>query len=124
MPHDPTAGITPTVRLGPLECRVMEALWLHRSTGIRGIIDTLDEGHAYTTIATVLGNLERKDLVAVDHVGRAALYRPLRSREQHAAMLMAQALENSGDHAQCLRSLLDSMPSDDRATLAHLLAQS
>ncbi len=121
MPHDTTAGITPSVRLGPLECRVMEALWQHAPVGVRGIIDALDDGHAYTTIATVLGNLERKELVAAERVGRSALYRALRSREEHAAMLMAQALENSGDQERCLAHLITEISPEARTALARLL---
>src|SRR5690606_22822021 len=54
---------THTMRLGPLEIQVMEVLWSEKSATIRQVITILGQNHAYTTIATVLGNLERKTLV-------------------------------------------------------------
>src|SRR5699024_10614953 len=61
-----------TPSLGPLEQKVMHLLWDHGPLTIREVIDRLPQEPAYTTIATVLRHLARKDLVRVAKDGRTA----------------------------------------------------
>src|SRR5699024_12045888 len=49
------------VPLGALERQVMEVLWDDGDLTVRELISALGDVHAYTTIATVLSNLDRKD---------------------------------------------------------------
>jgi len=49
------------LRLGALERQVMNVLWDLGASTIRSVIESLSSDPAYTTIATVLGNLVRKN---------------------------------------------------------------
>lgn len=101
------------VRLGALEQQVIDVLWDHGNLTIRQVIEHLPTKPAYTTIATVLGHLERKELVAPERDGRSVRYRPRHSREEHAARLMEHALAASRDRAASILHFVDAIePSD------------
>jgi predicted transcriptional regulator len=73
-------------RLGPLESRVLDALW---SEGCACSVRDLQPGFpgvAYTTLMTTLDRLHRKGVLTRRKEGRAFLYAPHQSRERfHAA---------------------------------------
>ena len=48
---------------GPLEERVLDALWKGGEGTVRAVLDRLGTDHAYTTILTVLDRLHGKGLV-------------------------------------------------------------
>ena len=81
------AGCEPP-RLGPLETQVMDLLWDEGASTIRGIIERLPGDFAYTTIATVLSNLQRKCLVDSGKKGRSTVYSARDTREEHVASVM------------------------------------
>ncbi|WP_407317258.1 BlaI/MecI/CopY family transcriptional regulator [Isoptericola halotolerans] len=110
-------------RLGALEARVMDVLWDCGGCSIRHVIDRLDGRPAYTTIATVLGNLERKGFVEHVRQGRAARYLPVSSREEHAAQVMGHVLESGGDRAASILHFVESMPESDRTLLRDYLTR-
>jgi len=109
------------VRLGPLEHRVMEVLWSHDPLTIREVIDALGTDPAYTTIATVLGNLERKGCVLTHRVGRTVLFRPAHDREEFTARQMQSLLAQTGDRAGTILRFVVRMSTEDLELLrAHL----
>src|SRR5699024_8201459 len=85
------------VQLGALERQVMEALWDNSDLTIRDVITALGDVHAYTTIATVMTNLDRKAMVCSRREGRSVHYSPSHSRSEHAARAMEHALSASND---------------------------
>lgn len=97
-------------RLGALESQVMDLLWDQGPSTIRGLIDRLPGEPAYTTIATVLGNLQRKDLVTASKEGRSTVYRARGTREEHVASMMAHALGGSRDRAASILHFAESIP--------------
>lgn len=111
------------LRLGPLEQQVMDALWDGGPLTIRDVITHLGANHAYTTIATVLGNLERKQLVAPEREGRSVRYRARCTRERHAARLMEEALATSHDRATAMLHFVDTIAPGDLQLLRDYLAQ-
>lgn len=112
---------TGQVRLGPLEQRVMEVLWSRPPTTIRETIEALGTDPAYTTIATVLANLERKGLVLTERVGRTVLFRPAHDREEHTARQLESVLAQSGDRESAILRFVDHMSATDLDLLrAHL----
>lgn len=120
----PDAAGTAPVRLGALEAQVMELLWQHSGITVRELIAQLPSAPAYTTVATVLGNLRKKDLVCTRKDGHATLYGACVSREEHAARIMTHALEESGDRQASILHFIDSMPEADLQLLRkHLLAE-
>ena len=66
-------------RLGDLQLRIMEVLWRHGESTVGTVHESLEssEGHAYTTIATMLQKMEKRGLVARRMEGRRGVYRPL-----------------------------------------------
>lgn len=112
-------------RLGALEAQVMDLLWNGEPLTVRDIIDRLSADPAYTTIATVLGNLRKKELVCTRKNGHTTLYGACVSREEHAAQIMDHALDASGDRAASIVHFVNGMPEDDlRLLREHLLRES
>lgn len=105
------------LRLGPLEEQIMELLWDRGALSIRNVMDTLAQKPAYTTVATVMQNLQRKQLVKAEKQGRLVSYLPLISHEEHTAGLMRHALESSTDRAASILHFVKDMPAEDRSLL-------
>lgn len=120
MKDAPDAGAP---RLGALEQQVMELLWEHGASTVREVIGHLTSDPAYTTISTVLRNLARKDMVVAVRERNATRYRPLRSRDEHAAMLMEDALATSSDRGASILHFVAGMEPDDVALLRDHLAR-
>ncbi|MFW7415825.1 BlaI/MecI/CopY family transcriptional regulator [Demequina sp. SO4-18] len=120
------ATIDPTCeppRLGTLEAQVMDLLWERGPGRIRDIIDALPLDFAYTTIATVVGNLQRKCLVVAEREGRAVSFAARVTREEHTAAVMAHALESSPNRAASMLHFVESMDESDMALLRGYLVQ-
>ena len=109
------------VRLGPLEQQVMEALWERGELTIREVITHLGDHHAYTTIATVLTNLDRKEMITSRRAGRSVRFAPRHPRADYAAQLMSQALSASNDRGASILRFVDGMEARDVALLREYL---
>tara|TARA_R110002051_G_scaffold305021_1_gene374732 strand:- start:14998 stop:15393 length:396 start_codon:yes stop_codon:yes gene_type:complete len=103
--------------LGTLEQHVMDALWDSGPCTIREVITALGSRHAYTTIATVLANLDRKELVISERDGRSVTYSARCTREQHAARLMEIALATSRDRATAILHFVATLEPHERELL-------
>lgn len=101
------------LRLGALEAQVMDVLWDHGPATIREVIKHLPSEPAYTTIATVLTNLDRKHLVTITRQNRSTRYAARTHRHEHAAQQMEQVLQASRDRAASILQFVDSMPEND-----------
>ncbi|ROR96306.1 putative transcriptional regulator [Salana multivorans] len=99
--------------LGALEAQVMDVLWDNGPSTIREVIDHLASHPAYTTIATVLTNLDRKRLLTITRQNRSTRYATRTSREQHAAEQIEQVLRASRDRRASILEFINSMPQDD-----------
>ena len=112
------------MQLGPLERRVLEALW-RRSTAAR--VRDLQPAFpdiAYTTLMTTLDRLFKKGFVSRTREGRGFLYHASHTREQVesavAAGLLTGFLEE-GDRARpVLSNLVDVVAAQDAALLDEL----
>jgi predicted transcriptional regulator len=76
---------------------------------------------AYTTVATVLTNLVKKGMVERISAGRIWAHRPLQTRSQYAAGLMAEALTISEDPAASFLHFVETMSEEDATLLRELL---
>lgn len=101
------------LRLGDLEAVVMDLLWGRREpAAVRQVMEEVNSGGrslAYTTVMTVLENLHRKGFVTRQRVGRAWVYSPAQSREQHTASVMGEALASSADREATLLRFVEAM---------------
>lgn len=113
----------PVPSLGALEQQVMEVLWdCPDELCTRDVLAQLTEHTlAYTTVATVLTNLTKKQMVERVSAGRVWAYRPLYTRSQYAAGLMTQALGTSQDHAASFLHFVRTIAPEDAALLRGLL---
>lgn len=109
------------LRLGALEAQVMDVLWDHGPVTVREVITQLPSDPAYTTIATVLANLDKKHLVNISRVRRSTRYSARISRHEHAAALMEQVLASSRDRTASILQFVDSMPEHDLELLRDYL---
>src|SRR5271167_722932 len=87
-------------QLGPLEQRMLEALWARGSATVRELIEGGGQELAYTTVMTTLDRLFKKGLLTRSEEGRAFRYVPQFSREE--------LHQEAAGHA--FRQLLDASP--------------
>lgn len=101
----------------------MNLLWTQSPRSVRDVMDTLPQQPAYTTIATVMQNLLRKDMVEAVRHGRLVSYRPQLSREEYVAKSMRHALDTSSDRAASMLHFVQEMPAEDLQMLRDYLGQ-
>lgn len=118
-----SVGRSEPPRLGALEALVMDALWDQPDLTVRELIDRLGGTSAYTTIATVLSNLNRKNLVTAERSKHSTRYRPALSRAEHTAAVMGHALDSSKDREASILHFVETMPADDLDLLREYLAR-
>jgi predicted transcriptional regulator len=87
-------------QLGPLEHRLLEALWARGSATVRELVADDYRDLAYTTVMTTLDRLFKKNLLQRSADGRAFRYAPRFSREE--------LHREAAGHA--FRQLLDASP--------------
>jgi predicted transcriptional regulator len=61
-------------QLGPLEERLLEAVWQHGAVTVRQLVDAVCHDLAYTTVMTTLDRLFKKNLLTREAEGRAFRY--------------------------------------------------
>lgn len=99
----------------------MDVLWDQADLTVRELIDRLGGTLAYTTIATVLSNLGRKQLVLSQRSGHATRYRPALTRAEHTAAVMGHALDASKDREASILHFVQTMPAADLELLREYL---
>lgn len=102
----------------------MDRMWSRTDTAtVRDVLEDLllTRKLAYTTVMTVMDNLHRKGWLSRERDGRAWRYRPTATRQQHAARLMREALDASGDHAAAFTHFVRQMNDDESAALRAVL---
>jgi predicted transcriptional regulator len=87
-------------QLGPLEQRVLEAVWQRGSATVRELVESGRMDLAYTTLMTTLDRLFKKNLLSREAEGRAFRYSPRFTREE----LHREAA------GEAFRQLLDASP--------------
>ena len=110
--------------MGELEAAVMNVLWDRGGWLTPGEVHavlTLERPLAYTTVMTILVRLAEKGRLERVRDGRAYAYRPLQTREEHAASRMAALLVGVGDRPAALGHFLNGLPAADRDQLRRLL---
>ncbi|MBM7509529.1 putative transcriptional regulator [Nocardioides salarius] len=103
-------------QLGQLEAAVMQRLWSSDSpVSVRQVLEDLsaERALAYTTVMTVLDNLHSKGMVRREKQGRAYLYSPCSTREEHTAALLEQVLADTDDRRSTLVHFVGKMSKDE-----------
>ena len=109
-------------RLGELERRVIGVLWDRSGDEltVRQIADVLPD-YAYTTVATVLDRLSRKELVGRRTDGRIIRFAATGTRADHTALLMHEALSATHDTAAALARFVETISHSEVAVLRRAL---
>ena len=87
-------------QLGPLEQRLVEAVWARGTATVRELLGDGYQDLAYTTVMTTLDRLFKKNILRRETEGRAIRYAPRFTREE----LHREAA------AEAFRRLLDANP--------------
>ncbi len=87
-------------QLGPLEERLLEAVWQQGTATVRELVDKGCHDLAYTTVMTTLDRLFKKNLLTREAEGRAFRYTPRFTREELHREVAGEAF----------RQLLDASP--------------
>jgi BlaI family penicillinase repressor len=108
-------------QLGPLEQRVLDALWARGNATVRELLENSHPDLAYTTVMTTLDRLFKKGLLTRSDEGRAFRYVPRVSREElhqeAAGLAFRQLLDASPASSLPLSFLVEILSERD----AHLL---
>jgi predicted transcriptional regulator len=112
---------------GPLELRVLEALWQRGTPACVRDIQPAFPGVAYTTLMTTLDRLFRKGTLQREKSGRAFYYSPSGSQQQLISQLAGSALATllPGDAASVrpiMSMFVDTVGARDHALLDELEA--
>lgn len=112
--------------LGSLEAETMEHMWsLARPVLVHDVIAAANAGRtqplAYTTVMTVMNKLVRKGLLTRRREGRAFLYEPVETREDHTARVMTETLGVGGDRTTALMRFAERLTPEDAAALRAVL---
>lgn len=112
------------LQIGPLEAAVLDTLWDGGALTVRQVIDALGSNYAYTTIATVLRNLNHKNLVLIDRDSERNCTRYYAGIEccDLVAQRMIGALNESRNREESLASFVASLDAKDQATLKRAIA--
>lgn len=111
-------------QLGELEQAVMDRMWSWgHPVAVREVLEDLQRERtlAYTTVMTVMDNLHRKGVLTRQKQGRAFVYRPALTREQHTAAFMGEVLAGGSDRTVTLLHFLEHMPASEVASLREAL---
>jgi predicted transcriptional regulator len=106
--------------LGDLEVEVMRRIWARgEPVTVRDVLGDLQAERpiAYTTVMTVMGNLQRKGWLRRHADGRAYRYEPLVSAEDYSAGLMRQALAASIDRPAVLMHFIEGLSVEEAEAL-------
>ena len=110
-------------RLGALESQIMELLWRGEEFTVRELIARLPTEPAYTTIATVLSNLKKKELVCARKEGHATRYFACVAREELTVRRIEHALESSGDREAAMLHFVGTLTDTALELLRRFLEQ-
>jgi len=107
---------------GALEHDIMTVLWSATSplspAAVKALLPT---ALAYTSVATVLGRLHAKGLVARHEAGRAYAYEAAIAEPELAARRIGDVLSSAGDRSAVLAGFVGSLSESDASALRQLL---
>ncbi len=114
----------PLVPLGPLEQRLLDALWERGSATVREMVEDNCSDLAYTTVMTTLDRLFKKNLLARQPEGRAFRYSPRLTRQElqreRASEAFRQLMETSPASSLPLSYLVEIVTEHDAQLLDDL----
>ena len=86
-------------KLTHVEEETMQAVWRTGEGNVKAFMEHLDEAIPYTTVASVIKNLEKKDYLNSRLVGNAYLYKPAISEEEYKKKFMGNVVKEYFDNS-------------------------
>lgn len=86
-------------KLTHAEEETMQAVWKTGEGNIKSFMEHLDPGIPYTTVASVIKNLEKKGYLKSRLLGNAYLYKPAVSEEEYKKKFMGSVVKEYFDNS-------------------------
>lgn len=86
-------------KLTHVEEEAMQAVWRTGEGNVKAFMEHLDEAIPYTTVASIIKNLEKKDFLSSRLVGNAYLYKPAISEEEYKKKFMGNVVKEYFDNS-------------------------
>ncbi|MEO6612929.1 MAG: BlaI/MecI/CopY family transcriptional regulator [Chitinophagaceae bacterium] len=86
-------------KLTHVEEEAMQAVWRTGEGNVKAFMDSMDEAAPYTTIASVIKNLEKKGYLSSRLVGNAYLYKPVVSEADYKKRFMGNVVKEYFDNS-------------------------
>jgi predicted transcriptional regulator len=86
-------------KLTHVEEEVMQAIWRTGEANVKAFMENLDEPAPYTTVASIVKNLERKAYISSRLVGNAYLYKPAVSEAEYKKKFMGSVVKEYFDNS-------------------------
>ena len=96
--------------LGKRELQIMEIVWNLAEATVRQVVNHLEGRQlAYTSVMTMMKNLERKGVLSHREEDRAYFYKPLVSRKEVQRKMLKDLLDSAfqGSYAQLVNALIE-----------------
>lgn len=86
-------------KLTHTEEETMQAVWRTGEGNVKSFLENMDEPAPYTTIASVIKNLEKKGYLSSRLVGNAFLYKPAITEEDYKRKFMGKVVKEYFDNS-------------------------
>ena len=86
-------------KLTHTEEETMQAVWRTGEGNIKSFMENMDENAPYTTVASIIRNLEKKGFLSSRLVGNAYLYKPAVSEEDYKKKFMGKVVKEYFDNS-------------------------
>ena len=82
-----------------VEEETMQAVWRTGEGNVKSFMEKLDEDIPYTTVASIIKNLEKKNYLSSRLVGNAYVYKPAISEEEYKKKFMGNVVKEYFDNS-------------------------
>ncbi len=86
-------------KLTHTEEEAMQAIWRTGEGNVKAFIENMDEPPPYTTVASIIKNLEKKGYLASRLLGNAYLYKPVITEQEYKKKFMGNVVKEYFDNS-------------------------
>lgn len=86
-------------RLTHTEEEVMQSVWRTGEGNIKSFMENMDEPAPYTTIASIIKNLEKKGFLSSRMLGNSYIYKPAVTEEEYKRKFMGNVVKEYFDNS-------------------------
>ena len=86
-------------KLTHVEEETMQAVWRTGEANVKAFMEHLDETIPYTTVASTIKNLEKKNYLSSRLLGNAYIYKPIVSEEVYKNKFMGNVVKDYFDNS-------------------------